>query len=456
MTTATMNPVLRDFWSKPSAGKILFGGRMSSKSWDAAANAVRIAQFTKVRILCTRMYQNRIEDSVYNLIKKQAYLFGVAHKFEFQKSKIICKSTGSEFLFYGLARNTDEIKSIEGIDILWIEEAHSLTEAMWLILEPTIIRNKGSECWVVFNPKLATDFVYQRFIINTPKRYIVRQINYDENPFLDPESITKIHEMRDEDYDTYAHIYLGQPLTDDDRAVIKRAWLESATDAHIKLGIETTGARRLGFDVADDGDDLNAMVASYGILTTHVEKWKGLEDELLQSATRVWNYALEHGCSIDYDSIGVGAMAGAKFKELNEIRKEKIEYRKFNAGGAVLDPKREYMPKILNKDHFSNIKAQAWWNVADRLRKTHAWITKDQPCDPNEIISLSGDLPYLEALKMELSTPHRHFDASGKVKVESKPDLAKRDIKSPNMADAFIMAHMPTKFENKVSYGWAV
>lgn len=453
--TASMNPALRSFWATPSRFKILPGGRASSKSWDAAANVVRISRFTKVRILCARMFQNKIEESVYNLIKSQADRFGVAHEFEFQKSKIIHKATGSEILFYGIARNTDEIKSLEGIDILWIEEAHNLTEEMWRVLGPTI-RKEGSEIWIIFNPKLITDFVYQRFVVNAPPNALVRHINYNENPFLSSTLVEEIENAKAEDYDEYCHVYLGHPLTDDDRAVIKRGWLESATDAHTKLGIEPTGKRRIGFDVADDGSDLNAMVGTYGILTTHVEKWKGLEDELLQSATRVWTKALEEGASIDYDAIGVGAMAGAKFKELNEARGEKIEYRKFNAGGKVLDPEMFYMPKVKNKDHFSNIKAQAWWKVADRLRATHAWVTNGVKCDPDEIISLSSNLPHLEALKTELSTPHRHFDSSGKVKVESKDDLAKRDVKSPNMADAFIMAHMPTKYEAKFSYVGAV
>lgn len=440
-----MNPVLRDFWATPSRFKILHGGRASSKSWDAAANVVRIARYTKVRILCTRMFQNRIEESVYNLIKAQAERFGVAREFEFQKGKIKHRITGSEFLFYGLARNTDEIKSLEGIDILWIEEAHNLTEDMWRILGPTI-RKEGSEIYIIFNPKLVTDFVYQRFVVNPPKGARVQQINYVDNPFLSKTLLDDIEEVKANDLDEYNHVYLGQPLTDDDRAVIKRGWLESAVDAHIKLDIEVTGRKRLGFDVADDGDDLNAMVATHGILTTHLEKWKGLEDELLDSAKRVWRYAVDNDCSIDYDSIGVGAMAGSKFKELNSLNGENVEYRKFNAGGKVLDPEMLYMPKIKNKDHFANIKAQAWWKVADRLRATHAWVTKGIACDPSDVISLSSDLPHLEALKTELSTPHRHFDNSGKVKVESKQDLAKREIKSPNLADAFIMAHMPTKF----------
>lgn len=424
---------------------------MSTKSWDAAANANRIAQYTQVRILCTRMFQNKIEESVYNTLKSQAARFGIDHLFEYQRGKIKCKTTGSEFIFYGLARNTDEIKSLEGIDILWIEEAHALTEEMWEILEPTIIRNEGAEVWIIFNPRLATDFAYKRFVVNPPKGYIVRKINYDENPFLPKGALEKIEEKRAESEEDYQHIYLGVPRDNDDKAIIKRTWVQSAIDAHKKLGVEVTGENRIGFDVADDGDDLNAMVWAKGVLCEGVEYWKGQEDELLKSAMRVYGKAKEIGATIDYDSIGVGASMGAKFKELNETRTGNIEYRQFNAGGKVINPEKEYMPDIKNKDHFANVKAQAWQSVADRFMKTHAWVTRGNKCDPSEIISISGDCENLEALITELSTPHRDYDPSGKTKVESKKDLAKRDVKSPNMADAFIMAFAPVT-RSKISF----
>lgn len=439
-----MNPALRHVWSKPSRYKIVYGGRASSKSWDAAANAIRIARATQVRVLCTRMFQNKIEESVYNLLKSQADRFGVAHEFEFQKAKIKHLKTGSEFLFYGLARNIDEIKSLEGVDICWLEEAHAVTRDMWEIIEPTI-RKEGSEFWVVFNPRLANDFCYQHFVAEPPPGAIVRKINYPENPFLSETMLATIESYRQRNPDDFEHVYLGVPRNDDDAAVIKRSWLESAVDAHIKLGIEVSGSRRIGFDVADDGGDKNAMAISYGVLCEDVEEWKGLEDELLKSCTRVWHAAVEHGASIDYDSIGVGASSGAKFGELNETRPRhsRIEYHKFNAGGKVVDPDDEYMPGVKNRDHFANIKAQAWWNVADRLRMTHEAVTNGEKVDPDSIISISSDCSHLEQLLTELSTPHRDFDPSGKVKVESKKDLAKRDVKSPNCADAFIMAFAP-------------
>lgn len=444
----SMNPVLKDFWLTPSRYKILYGGRASSKSWDAAAHTVRLARMVKCRILCLRMFQNKIEESVYNLIKSQAERFGVAHEFTFQKNKITHNITGTEFLFYGIARNINEIKSLEGVDLCWIEEAQSLTETMWDVLEPTI-RKEGSEILIVFNPQIITDFVYQHFVVNPPKGALVRKINYHENKFLSKTALEGIEERKERDYDNYLHVYEGEPLTDDDNVIIKRSWLLAAVDAHEKLGIEPDGRTFIGYDVADSGEDKNAAILVKGVLTESAEEWKGREDELLESCQRVWQMADRNKAHVQYDSIGVGAGVGSKFKELNIDRygegkltePQYVTYTPFNAGGAVVNPKAKYDDGVFNQDFFSNVKAQAWWMIADRLRDTYNAVEKGHDVDPANIISLSSDCEQLEKLITELSTPRRHFDGKGKVKVESKDDLAKRDVKSPNLADAFIMAH---------------
>ena len=92
-----------------------------------------------------------------------------------------------------------------------------------------------------------------------------------------------------------------------------------------------------------------------------------------------------------------------------------------------------------NAEFFSNLKAQAWWQVADRARNTYNALNNGHSFDSDEMLSISSSVKYLERLKTELSTPKRDFDKAGRVKVESKEDLAKREIDSPNLADAFIM-----------------
>ena len=437
-----MNPYLQDFWDTRSRFKILYGGRDSTKSNDTALHSIRLANNIPFRFLCTRMYQNRLEDSVYTLLKKEIERFGFRNDYNVLGNKIINTNTGAEFLFYGLARNIDEIKSIVKIDVLWIEEGHNLTEEMWDTLIPTL-RESGSEIWVTFNPNLATDFSYKRLVVNPPKDAVVRMINYDENPFLSDTSKATIAEMKEEDYDKYLHIYKGIPKQDDEDVIIKRTWLDSCIDAHVKLGIEPTGERVTGYDVSDDGKDESAYVNKYGILITKVHQWKAKEDELVKSAKIIRNEAERFKSFVRYDSIGVGAGVGSNIKELNKINEIKVKYEAFNSGGAVVNKEKEYEAGVKYKDYFSNVKAQAWKEVADRVLKTHNAITKGASYDPNEIISISSECDFLENLLTELSTPRKDYDLAGKFKVESKKNLAKRGVKSPNLADAFVMVFAP-------------
>lgn len=442
-TRPTLNPALRDFWTARARNRVLYGGRSSSKSWDAAGVAVILAMKYKARFLCARQFQNKIEESVYSLLKVQIERFGFRNDFEILNNKIICTKTGSEFLFYGLWRSIDEIKSLEGIDVCWIEEAHNLTEEQWKTLDPTL-RKQGSQFWIIFNPRLSTDFVYRRFVVNPPPNTIVRKINYNENPFLSQTIMDVIEAAKAEDHDEYMHVYEGVPRDDDDDSVIKRSHLLAAVDAHKALGIEITGAKRIGFDVADAGEDANATVASHGPLSYWSDLWKAKEDELLKSCTRVWHAARERESSVVYDAIGVGATAGAKFNELNVGEACPIGHAKFFAGGQVMKPDQQYASSgIKNKDFFSNIKAQAWWLVADRLRNTYNAVRNGQAFRDDEMLFIDSSMPNLEKLIDELATPKRDYDTAGRVKVESKKDLAKREVPSPNLADAFIMANAP-------------
>lgn len=449
----TLNPALKGFWQAKARNRVLIGGRASSKSWDAAGFATFLADNYRLRILCVRQFQNRIEESVYALLRVQIERFGLNSRFRILDNKIKNVGTDSEFMFYGLWRHIAEIKSLESVDILWIEEGHSLTEEQWKILEPTI-RKEGSQVWIIFNPNLATDFAYKRFVVNPPPNTVIRLINYDENPFLSQTMMDVIvgakEESRINGDDEFEHIYLGVPRDDDDQVIIKRSWIMASIDAHKVLGLTPTGSKRLGFDVADSGDDKCAQVLSHGPIVSWADMWKAGEDELLKSSTRVYAKAREFGAQITYDSIGVGAGCGAKFGELNAELKDtrRVLYSKFNAGGAVWRPDAIYKHQTKNKDMFLNIKAQAWWLLADRFRNTYNAVKHGQQFKEDELISLCSDMPHLPKLIDELSTPRRDFDNNGKVKVESKKDLAKPTREggaqpSPNLADAVVMCYAP-------------
>ena len=398
--------------------------------------AAFLARNYSVRFLCLRQFQNRITDSVYTVVKQKIIDAGWREEFDIGVSSIRHKETGSEFLFYGIARNIEEIKGTEGVDICWIEEGEGLTEDQWAIIDPTI-RKEGAEVWILFNPHLKTDFVQAKLPKLLGDDCIIRHINYDQNPFLSRTARRKAERLREADPEAYNHIYLGQPKSNDDAAVIKYSWIEAAVDAHIKLGIDLSGARTVGYDVADSGGDTNACAVFDGALCLDIDEWKAPEDELAQSAKRAWAHT--QGGRLMYDSIGVGAQVGSTLREAGINQ----GYYKFNAGGAIINPDMEYAPKIKNKDKFENLKAQAWQDVADRLRNTFNAVTKGEEYPASELISISGDVKNLDQLKLELATPRKRYSKRGLDMVETKDELAKRGIASPNLADAFIMGACP-------------
>ena len=449
---ASLNPNLKDFWKTKADIKVLKGGRASSKTWDCAGFAVFLASRYKVKFLCMRQYQNKIKESVYAILKIQIERFGLTDDFDILAAEIRHKTTGASFHFYGIHRDIAEIKGFEGADIGWIEEGEGLTKEQWTVIEPTI-RSEGAECWILYNPRLVSDYV-ETFQNDIDNGVLVRQINFDENPFLSSTMLRKIARMKEQDYEEYQHIYEGIPKTDDDDVVIKRSWIESAIDAHIKLGIEPSGEKSIGFDVADGGKDLCAQLYRHGIVAMWGEHWKAKEDELEESCQRVYSKATQYNADIRYDSIGVGAGCGGRFKNMNTEREQdqgyiQIQYAKFIAGAKVVDPDSNYVDDdgetITNKDFFENLKAQAWWTIADRFRNTHNAVTKGMEFEEHELISISSGMNDLANLVSELSTPRRKFSKSGKVMVESKDDLKKREVDSPNDADAFIMAFGPVE-----------
>ncbi|UPI98046.1 phage terminase large subunit [Klebsiella pneumoniae] len=154
---------------------MLYGGRSSSKSWDAAGIAIFLSNKYSLRfLLCASDPEQKLKSRCIPCSKIQIDRFGLRHRFRILNNKIINRVTGSEFVFYGLWRNIEEIKSLEGISVLWLEEAHALTEYQWKILEPTI-RKEGSECWFIFNPGLVTDFVWRNFVVDPPEDTLIRK-----------------------------------------------------------------------------------------------------------------------------------------------------------------------------------------------------------------------------------------------------------------------------------------
>lgn len=442
-----INPALVPFFQTKAHFYVLWGGRMSSKTFSLAAFLVYLTSQYKLKVLCARSFQNKLSESVKSTIEECITLAGMEKEFHITENAIVHRKTKSSFSFVGIKRNINEIKGMSGTDIAWLEESEGLTEDEWNIIVPTIMRKEGAIIFVVFNPRLKTDFVWKHFVVNKQPNSIVRKINYDENPFLSSTAKDIIEAKKGQpDFD---HIYLGEPMDTDDNSIIKRSHLLVAVDAHKALNIEITGSNTLGFDLADDGQDGCALVQTFGNCAVWSDEWRSKSDELMKSSLRSWQEARNRNASIVYDAHGLGAFTGSKLNEINQNSKGGVvTYNKFFSGGAVLHPEKCYLDtKIKNKHFFSNRKSQVWWSIADRLRNTYNAVNGGESFDADEMIFIDGSIPNLNKLIDELSTPTKDFDNSGRVKVESKRDLKKRGVDSPNLADAFCMA-----FDKSQSY----
>lgn len=175
-------PEKLDCLFEPARYKVLYGGRGGAKSWGVARALLILGAQKKLRIACGREIQKSISDSVHHLLKEQISELGLSSKYRIFETYIE-GTNGTLFTFHGLKSNVVSLKSIEGIDIFWAEEAQTIGKTSWDTLIPTI-RKEGSEIWITFNPELDTDETYRRFVLRPPTGAIVRKINYKDNPWF--------------------------------------------------------------------------------------------------------------------------------------------------------------------------------------------------------------------------------------------------------------------------------
>jgi len=161
-----------------------------------------------LRVLCAREFQSSIADSVHKLLTDQIGELGLHDVYTVEKATIY-HVNGTEFRFAGIRTNIGAIKSFEGIDICWVEEAVNVSKSSWMTLIPTI-RKAGSEIWISFNPELETDETYQRFVVRPPSEAIVVRIGWEDNPWFPDTLRLEMEELKERNIDDYLHVYGGQ------------------------------------------------------------------------------------------------------------------------------------------------------------------------------------------------------------------------------------------------------
>jgi phage terminase large subunit len=168
---------------EPHRYKVIRGGRGSAKSWSVARALLIKGTQAPLRVLCARETQRSIRDSVHKLLIDQMVRLKLAGEYLAQQIALT-GANGSYFAFAGLSDLTAEsIKSFEGFDIVWVEEAQVVSDRSWTILVPTI-RKENSEIWVTFNPELDTDPTWKRFIAEPPPDTWSVELNWRDNPWF--------------------------------------------------------------------------------------------------------------------------------------------------------------------------------------------------------------------------------------------------------------------------------
>jgi phage terminase large subunit len=188
--------------------KGLYGGRGKGASWSIARALLILGARKKLRILCARETQKSLEDSVHTLLSDQIELMGLSTFYEVQLSVIRGKN-GTEFVFAGLKQNINNLKSFEGVDICWIEEAATVSENSWSKLIPTI-RKDGSEIWLSWNPELETDPTHIRFILSPPPNAKIVKMSWRDNPYFPEVLDVERRHLLETDPEVYQHVWEGE------------------------------------------------------------------------------------------------------------------------------------------------------------------------------------------------------------------------------------------------------
>lgn len=434
----------------PKRLKVRYGGRGAGKSEDVAEKAVAFAYQMGDRWLCGREFQNSIDDSVYGLIVSKIRLMeehGIIPDgfFDVQASAIYGRN-GSCFRFIGLARNVESLKSKYGYTKVWLEEAETISEKTWTLLEPSI-RADGSEIWITFNPNDESAPTYQRYVkpyeeaIRANKFHVdeiidVRKVGYQDNPWF-PEVLRQQME-RDKalNYRKYLHVWEGECNADYEDSIIEPEWIDAAIDAHIKLNYKPRGERVTAFDPADSGKDAKGLAQRHGMFVKDVRQWK--DGDIDDAIGRAFDAAFDDRSDIlVYDSIGVGA--GVKVGLRDRIAGRPLQVHGF--GGGDSPTLGIYKEDRTNKDVFKNKRAQYWWLLRDRFERTYQAVMKGEYHDPETLISLSSDIKDLPQLKAELVRQQRKRSSGSRlIQLVSKDEMRADGIPSPNMADALVMA----------------
>ena len=217
---------------EPKRYKVMYGGRGGGRSWSCARALLIIGMERPIRVLCARELQNSISESVHQLLSDQIHELQFDGHYKIQRDRIL-GANGTSIVFEGIRNNVNKIRSFEGLDYCWVEEANKVSANSWEVLIPTI-RKEQSEIWITFNPELEEDYTYKRFVKNAdPETMTVIKTVWRDNEFF-PEVLKKEKDaLKALDYDKFLNVWEGFPLQILEGAVYAREMRRAQEEGRI-------------------------------------------------------------------------------------------------------------------------------------------------------------------------------------------------------------------------------
>lgn len=322
----------------------IYGGRYSLKSHTVARYLLIMARLEKTRVACFREFQNSIAESSHQLLADLIKIYGLT-EFEVTNNSIINKLNGSDFIFKGLYLNEQSIKSIEGIDIAWVEEAQTVSEKSIEVLTPTV-RKTGSRIIYTYNRLLEDDPVHKRLVFEGRPNTLIINVNYDiaEKYGMLPVVIKQeIEDDKEKRPALYRHKWLGEPNSLERK--IYKDWLFIDSIPH------EARLERYGLDFGYSNDP-SAIVAIYrfngGFILDEIAYQKGLSNKQIADTLINIPRALVIADSAEPKSIdeiksyGVNIIPVVKGKDSVKQGIQYVQDQRISVTNRSINIKREY------------------------------------------------------------------------------------------------------------------
>jgi len=408
--------------------KCLYGGRGGAKSWSGGLTAMRIADSCACRILFTREVQISIQDSMYKLVKDLIIRNNLENRFRILEKGIYSSVWGSELIFKGM----QDIKSLEGLDLVLVEEAQQVSKGNAERLIPTV-RNPSSQIWWFWNPENEDDWVNQYFLEGSPPpNTIIRKVNFTDNIYCPQVLIDEANFLKEKDYEEYRHIWLGElKPTGKGWRFINPLWLEHAADKEKAKPLDSPRLMSrwaIGCDPSQDGKDEAVTIKGQGNKIREIEVVQYTDGPTI--AKNINNDVTRFGrfnVDIGVDGIGVGTSACDTLKHTYKLDDCLNRLNRKDKDWVPTAPPGTKCPPI---ESFTNWRSQAWWQFRDDLEQGNIDLSEFSEKYPDDYKKLINEIKYHDM----------YLTAGGKQQVTPKEIIKKKENLgySPNHADALV------------------